>query len=196
MATMPIPSFQRAFMAINRVEALLKKVTRALDRARIPYAVVGGNAVAAWVATIDDAAVRSTKDVDLLLRRESLSGAAKVMDKLGFELVEVLGVSMFVERKDPSPKKGVHIVFAKERVRAHYLHAAPDVASAVKSTAGFMVVDLPELVKMKLLSFRLTDQVHLLDLKSMGLIKPALVRKLPKDLRNRLRSLQPEDTAP
>jgi hypothetical protein len=34
--------------------------------------VAGGNAVAAWVATVDPSAVRNTQDVDILLRRADL----------------------------------------------------------------------------------------------------------------------------
>lgn len=39
----------------------------ALERAGIPYVVVGGNAVATWVARVDLEAVRNTKDVHLLV---------------------------------------------------------------------------------------------------------------------------------
>ncbi len=37
------------------------------------YAVAGGNAVAAWVSRVDEAAVRNTQDVDLLLVRMKLT---------------------------------------------------------------------------------------------------------------------------
>lgn len=49
-------------MAVERVEQLLRDVTTALDASGIRYAVVGGTAVAAWVAHIDAGAVRATKD--------------------------------------------------------------------------------------------------------------------------------------
>ena len=39
----------------------------------VPFALVGGQAVVLWVATRDPAAVRTTKDVDLLLRRSDLA---------------------------------------------------------------------------------------------------------------------------
>jgi hypothetical protein len=40
----------------------LLRATAALNQAGIDYAVVGGNAVACWVATIDEGAVRTTRD--------------------------------------------------------------------------------------------------------------------------------------
>ncbi len=55
-------------MALDDVTDRLHRVTRALGDANVPYALVGGQAVALWVATKDPAAVRTTKDVDLLLR--------------------------------------------------------------------------------------------------------------------------------
>ena len=48
----------------------------ALNQAGIPYAVVGGNAVASWVATVDAGAVRNTRDVDLLGELAEFSCAA------------------------------------------------------------------------------------------------------------------------
>lgn len=181
-------------MAVNRVERLLRRVSRALDKAKIPYAVVGGNAVAAWVATVDEDAVRATKDVDILVRRPDLTAIADALRPLGLALIEVLGVAMFVDRRRPSPKAGVHLVFANERIRSHYEHAAPDPERARRAAAGFVVVDLPDLVAMKLQSFRPIDQAHLEDLLSVGLIDARLVRKLPDDLRRRLRKIRGSDS--
>lgn len=56
--------------------------------------------------------------------------------------------------------------------------------------AGFLVLDLPSLVRMKLQSFRRVDQVYLEDLLSNGLIDAGLVESPPDDLRQRLREIQ------
>ena len=53
--------------AVEKVRRRLLRAATALAEARVPYAVVGGNAVAAWVSRADEAAVRNTRDVDLLL---------------------------------------------------------------------------------------------------------------------------------
>jgi hypothetical protein len=63
----------------NLASQRLMRATTALDGARILYAVVGGNAVAAWVSRMDEAAVRNTRDVDLLLRREDLAAAKSAL---------------------------------------------------------------------------------------------------------------------
>ena len=67
-----ISGWERAFMAAEKVRERLMRSTAALERAGVPYAVVGGNAVAEWVGRIDEDAVRNTRDVDILIRREDL----------------------------------------------------------------------------------------------------------------------------
>jgi len=51
-----------------------------LEETGIQFALVGGNAVAAWVARVDEAAVRNTRDVDVLLRRADLDGARQALE--------------------------------------------------------------------------------------------------------------------
>jgi len=190
VATQRIPDFTGQVMAVNRVARLLRKVSKTLDEAGVPYAVIGGNAVAAWVATVDDGAVRATKDVDILLRRADLPAAAEALGRVGLDEHEVLGVTMFLDRKQPNPKTGAHVIFAGEKVRLSSLYAAPDVVDAVRSQSGFLVIGLPALVAMKLESYRRVDQVHIEDLLSLGLIGDDLNAKLPADLRERLRQVE------
>jgi hypothetical protein len=49
---------------MEKVAERLVRITSALEKASVPYALVGGQAVALWVATKDPSAVRTTKDVD------------------------------------------------------------------------------------------------------------------------------------
>ena len=185
-----LPSLHRQVLAINRVEKLLRKVSRALDKAKIPYAVVGGNAVAAWVATVDEDAVRATKDVDVLVRRPDLAAIIDALRPCGLMHVEVMGIHRFVDRRRPSPKSGVHLLFAGEKVRPEYVHSAPDPASASRGTAGVMVIDLPGLVLMKLQANRDIDRAHLRDMLSVGLITQPIVAGLPADMRPRLQQIR------
>lgn len=180
------PDFRGQVMAVDRVEALLNKVTAALDGAAIEYAVIGGNAIAAWVTTVDPDAVRATKDVDLLVRRGDLERIRQAFQPLGLTPIDVLGVWMFVDRVNPSPRLGVHLVFANEIIRPGYAHPAPDPANWKRSAMGFRMLDLPALVAMKLLSFRAIDRAHVEDLIRVGLIDQQLAAQLPEDLQQRL----------
>src|SRR5437016_1588410 len=55
--------------AVAKVRERLLRASATLNQAGVPYAVVGGHAVASWVATVDEGAVRNTPDIDLLIRR-------------------------------------------------------------------------------------------------------------------------------
>ena len=72
-------SWERMIRAVERVRERLLRASAALEKAGIPYAVVGGNAVASWVSSVDEAAVRNTQDVDLLLRRSDLDAATAAL---------------------------------------------------------------------------------------------------------------------
>ncbi len=184
------PNFEWQVAAVNRVERLLRTVTAALDEAGIPYAVIGGNAVATWVARRDVGAVRATKDVDLLLRRSDVSRAARALEPLGFTQCEVLGLPVFVEAADPLPSQGIHVVLANEVVRVTDSRPAPDLDQVERSESGFWVLGLLALVTMKLNAYRRIDQVHLEDLLRLGLIDADLAGRLPEDLRQRLREVR------
>ncbi len=173
-------------MAVERVERLLRETTAALEHAGVEYAVVGGNAVAIWVGNVDEDAVRATKNVDLLVRRTDIQKIIEAVRPIRLEYAEVLGVHMLVEEIDPSPKRGVHFVLANEKVRAEYTHCAPDPTQSIATRHGYRVVGLTELVIMKLQSYRLVDQLHVLDMHSVGLITPEIASRIPADLQERL----------
>src|SRR6478752_6552811 len=81
--------------AVGKVRERLLRATKALNQAGVVYVVVGGNAVASWVATVDEGAVRNTRDVDLLVRRSDLPAIKAALEQVGFVADEVLDVVMF-----------------------------------------------------------------------------------------------------
>src|SRR4051812_37912210 len=118
-------SWERMIRAVEKVRERLMRATSALERAGIPYAVAGGNAVAAWVSRVDEAAVRNTQDVDILLRREDLEAAKVALDQAGFVYAQVMDADVFLDGPNGRPRDAVHILYAGEKVRAHYAAAAP-----------------------------------------------------------------------
>jgi hypothetical protein len=174
--------------AVEKVKVRLQRTARALDAAGIPYAVIGGNAVQVWVAQVDEAAVRNTQDVDILLNRADLPAAADALRAEGFLFAEVAGVPMFLDGPAASPRDAVHVIFAEEKV----LPIDPEPAPAVdqrERVRDFFTLRLDALVRMKLTSFRFKDRVHLLDMIALGMIDESWLEGLPRELRRRLQEL-------
>ena len=181
-------SWERMSNAIEKVRQRLLRTARALDHAGVPYAVAGGNAVAAWVSRVDEAAVRNTQDVDILLRRTDLAAAAKALTDDGFVFRHVAGMDMFLDGPEAKARDAVHIVFAAEKVRPDHSAPAPDVSES-EATETFRLLSLDALVRMKLTSFRDKDRVHLRDLIEVGLVNAGWLERIPAALRARLQEL-------
>src|SRR5436309_10083329 len=185
-------SWQRMIRAVEKVRNRLLRATQALEQARVPYAVAGGNAVAGWVARVDEAAVRNTRDVDILLRRADLERARRALEAAGFvyrrvsSLGQPGGLDLFLDGPNASARDAVHVLFAQERIRPDSPAPSPDVT---ESEAGdqFRLVSLQGLVRMKLTAFRDRDRTHLRDLLDVGLIDASWLEQLEPELRRRLR---------
>lgn len=174
--------------AVERVNDRLRRTVAILEEAGVPYAVVGGHAVRAWVAQVDEAAVRNTRDVDILVRAKDLPALESAMLAAGFHHRETAGVRMFVDTPAGSARDAVHVVICGEWVRPGEHEPNPDIEPAV-NTGGFRTVPLETLVRMKLNSFRDKDRVHLRDMISLGMVDASWLERLPEPFRDRLATL-------
>ena len=163
--------------AVEAVRERACRATAALQRAGVPYAIAGGNAVAAWVARVDRVAVRNTQDVDILVRRSDFDAVKTALESVGFVHHNILDVDCFIDGPNGSPRDAIHLIFAGEKVRATYDYPSADVSESV-SAEEYCVLSLDALVRMKLNSFRRKDQVHLLDLLDVGLIDSSWLSRL------------------
>jgi hypothetical protein len=178
----------RMVRAVEKVRERLARSTQTLEAAGIPYAVAGGNAVAAWVSKVDPGAARNTIDVDLIINRSDLDAAKTAMEGAGFVYAFSYGVHMFLDGPEGRPRDAVHLLFAGEKVDPRYTDPAPDLSSLVQHEA-YRLVNLEALVRMKLTSFRRKDQVHIQDLIGVGLIDESWLAKYPIGLAERLKEL-------
>ncbi len=183
-------SYRAFVMAMERVERRLRQVTSALERAGIAYAVIGGNAVSAWIARTNPAATRTTKDIDLLINRRDADRVGAVLEPLGFRRADLRRLLMFIDPEEPDPRSGVHFIWAGEKVRPSYPHPTPAVDEGIPDPQGWTVLSLPALVRMKLTSNRDIDRVHVRDMLGVGLIDAPLRASLPPDLRARLEEIE------
>jgi hypothetical protein len=174
--------------AVEKVRDRLRRAARALEEGEIPYALVGGNAVAVWVSEVDESAVRNSQDVEFLLRRVDLDRAKEALGAAGFIFRHSSGIEMFLDGPEARERDAVHILFAGKKVRPEYALPAPDVDES-QMTTTCRVLSLDGLLRMKLTSYRLKDRVHVQDLIEIGLIDASWVSRLPGELGNRLQEM-------
>lgn len=181
-------ALDRMERAVERIRDRLLRSTAALEVAGVPYAVIGGNAVMAWVEQVDESAVRFTQDVDIVLRRADLGRATEALGKAGFIHRHVAGIDMFLDGPGAGPRDAVHVIFSGEKVRPEYVAAVPDAVESV-SFKSYRVLALESLVRMKLTSFRDKDKTHLRDMLDIGLIDATWPSRYPPELAARLQHL-------
>jgi hypothetical protein len=178
--------YARMERAVEKVNDRLQRTVRIIETAEIPYAVVGGFAVRAWVAQVDEAAVRTTRDVDILVRESDLPALIRAMSNAGFCHRQTSGLDMFVEHPDASARDAVHVLISGRVEKTG--DPNPDVEPSTETT-GFRTIPLRTLVAMKLNANRDKDRVHLRDMISLNMIDRSWLDYYPERLRLRLQEL-------
>ena len=181
-------SLERIEIAVEKVRQRLLRAAAALRAAKVPYAVAGGNAVALWVSRVDEAVVRNTQDVDVLLRRQDFGAAKTALESAGFVYRHLAGIDAFLDGPAAKPRQAVRIIFANEKVRPDEPLPNPDVNES-EDAGLFNVISLNALVRIKLTAFRDKDRTHLRDMIDVGLLDAGWLAKLPAILADRLRQL-------
>ena len=182
------PTLDRMVRAVEKVRERAERTGGTLASAGIPYAVIGGNAVAYHVAAVDEAAVRNTRDVDVLLDRDDLDAAVTAMEAAGFRFRHVRGIYCFLDGPDSKFRDAVHLLYAGEKVRVEDPLPAPTL-DETEPGETFRVLTLPALVRMKLVAHRDRDRTHLRDLIELGLIDDSWPARYLPVLGERLQAL-------
>jgi hypothetical protein len=180
--------WERIERAVEKVKDRLRRVTRALNAAEIPYAVIGGNAVQHWVAQVDESVVRNTRDVDIILNEPDLDRAILALEAEGFIYHRATGISMFLDGPDAKARDAVHVVFAGQKVREEYPEPVPSIDD-YELMEESRTLPFEKLVKMKLTSYRDKDRVHIRDMISVGLLDESWLERLSPELRVRMAEL-------
>ena len=178
--------WNRMERAVEKVNERLRKTVKILEDAKVPYAVIGGHAVRAWVAQVDEAALRTTQDVDILVRPADLPALFEAMIRAGFHHRVTSGLNMFVEKPDASARDAVHVLLVGNVEK--FGEPNPDIEPAARAN-DFQTIALESLVRMKLNAFRDKDRVHLRDMISLGMIDETWLEKYPEILSLRLQQL-------
>ncbi len=181
-------TIDRMVEAVERVRRRVRRAAAALDGAGIPYAVAGDNAVEAWVASVEPAAVRTSKDVHLVLRRSDIATASVALALANFVPAQDKESDIFLDGTDGRVVDAVRIVFANEKIRSYDLITAPNVTD-FEALSGMRVLSLSALVWMKLVSNRTVDKVHVRDMLDVNLLDASWLDRFPPELAERLQHL-------
>jgi hypothetical protein len=171
---------------VENLFEIMRRMRALMDAAGVEYRVIGGMAIYLQVHERDPRRARLTDDVDVSIHRADLDKIAAEATKFGFRYRHAAGVDLLVDLLAPKTRSGVHFVFAGEKVRPEYLEAAPDLSSSPRIVDGVRLAPVEDLVRMKLTSFRLKDQVHIQDLDGARLITRDIESRLSPELQARL----------
>ena len=110
------------------------------------------------------------------------------MEAASFVYRHAASIDMFLDGPSKKARDAVHILFANEKVRQVDPEPTADVMEYESSEDGrYRHLTLEALVRMKLTSYRLKDQVHLQDMIGVGLIDETWPARYPAVLAERLR---------
>jgi len=168
---------------------VLHRITDPLMAANVPHELIGGMAVLVHVEEADPGQSTLTRDVDLMIRRCDLDKVKEVAARHGFRFRHSAGLDMLLHGPSDSARNAVHLIFSGEKVRPNQAAPNPPIQPVRKAILGrqVFVIPLPDLVKMKLSSYRDKDRVHVRAMDAAGLITPEVEQGLPEDLQARLR---------
>lgn len=174
---------ERLKLAEELVRRRRARATAALSGAAIPFAIAGGNAVAAWVNSVDPSAVRNTPDVVIAVRRVDAVRVDETLRVAGLHQIDPNRSDLFLEEPPgpdgPTPllvRKAVPIVHDEASTRAVELNGEP-------------VLPLDALVLAELDAGRTLNKVLVRDLIDVGLVTASWCDRLPPVLADRLREL-------
>jgi hypothetical protein len=76
-----------------------------------------------------------------MIRRSDLASARTALEAAGFIYTQLLDLNMFIDGPQVRPSRGLHILFAGERVKPEYENSSPDVSESERA-ANFQVATL------------------------------------------------------
>jgi hypothetical protein len=175
------------FAAAESIRELQARIIRVLRDSSITFALSGSNATFAWIADIDEAAVRQYRNIELIIDRrdgehvtERLSQLNLLPDKAPFQIY-------FRERYTQRKRWAHRALFAGEQVAGGQC-CVPSLSNVIW-LRNAPIIGLKQLVTFQLSRWYLDDQVDLRDLIEVGLVEATWLTWLPAALASRLKEL-------
>jgi hypothetical protein len=171
---------------------MLHRITDTLNSAGIPHEVVGGLAVLIYVEEANPEHTALTPNVDLVVRRSDLERIKEAAAKDGFRFDQGAKGDRLIHGSDERAAFAVRLVFSGERITPTQEACNPPVEPVVKVVheKEVLVIPIADLIRMKLISNRLVDQVHVKTMDVVGLVTPDVDKTLTPELAARLKHIR------
>ena len=111
-----LQSWERTIRAVDLVKKRLLRAT-ALEACGSRTLLSEATPSPPGSGRVDEAAVRFTQDVDLLIARSDLDASKVALEAAGFIYRHVKSVDLFLDEPEAKARDAVHVVFAGEKVR-------------------------------------------------------------------------------
>jgi hypothetical protein len=178
---------EKMILAASNVRERQSQIVRALEKSGVSFALSGSNATHLWVASVEEAAARQYRNVELIIERKETDSLVAAMKGLGF--FTDLRPDRVTIRSTPNQRKrwADIALFANER--------AANTSFTIPSLDGTTVVGsapvllLESLVELQLWRWTLDDRVDLRDMIEVGLLDQTWPSRLPPELAARLQEL-------
>lgn len=189
--------FDRMERAVWKVRERLRRSVAALDAEGIPYAVTGGQAVRAWVATVDESALRNEPEIGLLVNADDVRAASTCLVADGWLCRRRDGHDFyFTDEADARPessvalwvRKSVRLQPASAPIPPDGRYAWPMVDRAIR-LGDISTLTLDALVAVELARHRAVNCMYVRDLIDVGLVDVTWPARLPPELAARLQTI-------
>ncbi len=170
----------------------LQKLSVPLESAGVPHELVGGLAVFLHVENADSTLSSLTRDIDLMIERTDLPRVIEIAESKGFRFRRSEGVDMLLYGETRSARNAIHLLYAREKVKESQLEEHPSIRPTRAGLHGqdFLVIPVPDLVRMKLNSYRDKDRVHIRGMEAAGLITSEVEATLSREQQRRLQHIR------
>jgi hypothetical protein len=172
------------FHAIQLVRDRQAEIVRTLSAADISFALSGSNATFAWIASVDESAVRQYRNVEFIINCKDINPVTSALEGLGLT-TDVRDDNILFRNESIRYDRWTDIAFFAGEQIAGKPYRVPNL-DRIEVIGESPLIVLDRLVSFQLSRWTLDDRVDLRDLMNVGLIDGSCIDRFPSHLSSRL----------
>jgi len=181
--------------SIEQLNAVMRDGRKQLDQAvesmtaaDVPFALIGGKAVAAWIISADGVNDLGLRPIDLLIHERDADRALAALDIFGYAHRKYR-TQILLRNSDKSWDRGaIRLAYAGAQVRPEDLRPLPTPEQSCL-VEGYRCLELPTLVEMLLAQFRIIDKAHVRSLAENDLVNADWLDRIDPTMAKRLKAI-------